>query len=186
MTNSRAHSDQRSQPFNTAFLRDRFRSLLERHVGKLPDRGRQITVLCLFHPDKSPSLSINLEKAVFHCFGCGVGGGVKEFARLLGEEWGNARSQSRAAKARWARFQAEQRARVILQRRIEERDKQLCTEHRELYGEMLGAKDLFVLFHLRSDLAAEFSELVTQTEREYGDLLYQCTLLEARLDGEIV
>jgi hypothetical protein len=48
---------------------------------------------------------------------------------------------------------------------------------------MLAAKDLLGLFHRRPDLAAEFSELVAQTEREYGDLLFQCTVVEGRLEG---
>jgi hypothetical protein len=50
---------------------------------------------------------------------------------------------------------------------------------------MLGARDLLSLFHRRPDLAAEFPELAIQTEREYGEALFQCTLLEGQLGGEI-
>ena len=164
-------------------LQERFSDFVHRHIpGFTPRNGRGI-VLCLFHVEKTPSLSIDLEKGAFHCFGCGVGGGVKRFAELVGEPWESSQRESRAAKVRYARFQAERQARAILERRAEERDKQLCTEHRELYGEALAAADLLGLFYRRPDLAAEFPELVANTEREYGDLLFQCTVLEGKMDG---
>jgi hypothetical protein len=142
-------------------------------------------VCCLFHQEKTPSLSIDLEKGVFYCFGCGASGGVKQFAELVGEEWSHARSASHAVKACLARVQAEQQARAILGRRAEERDQVLCAEHRKLYGEMLGARDLLTLFHRRPDLAAEFSDLVAKTDREYREALFRLSILEARLDGEV-
>ncbi len=39
--------------------------------------------LCPFHPEKSPSFSVNAEKGVYHCFGCGVGGDVIKFVREI-------------------------------------------------------------------------------------------------------
>lgn len=110
---------------------------------------------------------------------------MQDFTLLVGEEWVYSRSESRTAQARRARFQAERQARAILERRADERDRTLCASHREAYGEMLGARDLLSLFHRRPDLAAEFPELVVRTEREYGELLFQCTVLEAQLDGEV-
>ena len=35
--------------------------------------------LCPFHSEKTPSFSINTEKQIYHCFGCGKGGGVINF-----------------------------------------------------------------------------------------------------------
>ncbi len=35
--------------------------------------------LCPFHGEKTPSFSVNTEKQIFHCFGCGVGGSVYNF-----------------------------------------------------------------------------------------------------------
>jgi len=35
--------------------------------------------LCPFHSERTPSFSVNQEKQIFHCFGCGKGGGVINF-----------------------------------------------------------------------------------------------------------
>jgi len=40
---------------------------------------------CIFHDDRSASLSVDLDAGVFHCFGCGQQGGIKRFAALVGE-----------------------------------------------------------------------------------------------------
>jgi DNA primase len=100
-------------------LQERFVDLVHRHIPGFIPRNSRGVVLCLFHQEMTPSLSIDLGKGVFHCFGCGAGGGVKDFARLVGEPLGSARSESRTVKARRARFKAEQKARTILERRAE-------------------------------------------------------------------
>jgi DNA primase len=41
--------------------------------------GRNYQGLCPFHPEKTPSFTINEEKQIFHCFGCGLGGNVFSF-----------------------------------------------------------------------------------------------------------
>ncbi len=45
----------------------------------LKSRGGESLGLCPFHSEKTPSFSVNEEKQVFHCFGCGKGGGVIQF-----------------------------------------------------------------------------------------------------------
>ena len=45
----------------------------------LKKRGKNFFGLCPFHHEKSPSFSVNPEKQIFHCFGCGVGGNVFTF-----------------------------------------------------------------------------------------------------------
>ncbi len=45
----------------------------------LKKRGRSWIGLCPFHPDKNPSFSVNEEKQLFYCFGCGEGGNVLKF-----------------------------------------------------------------------------------------------------------
>lgn len=55
-------------------------------IGKYVDlrrAGKEHTGLCPFHADKTPSLSVNEDKAVFHCFGCGAGGDVITFVELI-------------------------------------------------------------------------------------------------------
>jgi DNA primase len=49
-----------------------------------PDREQQL-VKCIFHNDDTPSLSVNIKEGVFHCFGCGAKGGIKEFLKRVGE-----------------------------------------------------------------------------------------------------
>ena len=41
--------------------------------------GRNHLGLCPFHGEKTPSFTVNEEKGIFHCFGCGVGGNVFNF-----------------------------------------------------------------------------------------------------------
>lgn len=62
-------------------------TILERHVDLGPLRGRRRGVThCLFHgADRRPSLSVDLDRGLFHCFACGEQGGVKRFAELVGE-----------------------------------------------------------------------------------------------------
>src|SRR5690606_31795369 len=45
----------------------------------LTKRGRNHFGLCPFHEEKTPSFSVNQEKQMFHCFGCGKGGNVITF-----------------------------------------------------------------------------------------------------------
>ncbi len=45
--------------------------------------GRNFKALCPFHGEKTPSLVISPQKQIFHCFGCGEGGGVFQFLMLI-------------------------------------------------------------------------------------------------------
>ncbi len=42
----------------------------------LQRRGRKCVGLCPFHTEKTPSFTVDEEKQLYHCFGCGVGGDV--------------------------------------------------------------------------------------------------------------
>lgn len=42
----------------------------------LKKRGKKFVGLCPFHSEKDPSFTVDDEKQLFHCFGCGVGGDV--------------------------------------------------------------------------------------------------------------
>lgn len=41
--------------------------------------GSNLFGLCPFHSEKTPSFSVNPDKQIYHCFGCGKGGGVINF-----------------------------------------------------------------------------------------------------------
>ena len=41
--------------------------------------GANYLGLCPFHGEKTPSFNVNPGRAIFHCFGCGVGGNAFSF-----------------------------------------------------------------------------------------------------------
>lgn len=45
----------------------------------LKKSGRNYKGLCPFHDDKNPSMHVNEEKSLFHCFSCGAGGDMFAF-----------------------------------------------------------------------------------------------------------
>lgn len=45
----------------------------------LKKKGSNYMACCPFHHEKTPSFSVNREKQMYHCFGCGVGGNVFTF-----------------------------------------------------------------------------------------------------------
>lgn len=53
-------------------------SVIGRRV-RLQRRGREHLGLCPFHNEKTPSFTVNDDKAFFHCFGCGAHGDVIGF-----------------------------------------------------------------------------------------------------------
>src|SRR5436309_11923907 len=66
---------------------DRVRSAADivRTVGEyvpLRKAGRRHVGLCPFHAEKTPSFSVDEQKQLFYCFGCGAGGDVFKFVML--------------------------------------------------------------------------------------------------------
>jgi len=61
--------------------------LFGRHLDLTPlGRRRRGTVLCPFHADRHhASLSVDLDRGLFHCFACGAEGGMRRFGELVGE-----------------------------------------------------------------------------------------------------
>ncbi len=63
-----------------------FGDLFTRHIqGLKPSANGEALGLCPFHEDNRPSLSVNLESGLWHCFGCGKKGNSGQFAELVGE-----------------------------------------------------------------------------------------------------
>ena len=52
--------------------------IISEHVH-LKQSGRNFTGLCPFHSEKTPSFTVNPEKKLFKCFGCGEGGTIFQF-----------------------------------------------------------------------------------------------------------
>ncbi|MBT4889228.1 MAG: DNA primase, partial [Rhodospirillales bacterium] len=69
--------------FSPQFLDElRARSPLSEVVGRrvrLIKKGREWHGLCPFHKEKTPSFTVNDEKAFYHCFGCGSHGSAFDF-----------------------------------------------------------------------------------------------------------
>lgn len=45
--------------------------------------GRELSGKCPFHEDSSPSFTVNPDKQLFHCHGCGAGGDVIAFEQRI-------------------------------------------------------------------------------------------------------
>ena len=58
---------------------------------KLKKVGKEYMGLCPLHDDQVPSLSVNREKGLWHCFGCGRGGGINALVNEMGSIPGKAK-----------------------------------------------------------------------------------------------
>lgn len=50
---------------------------------QLTKKGGNLFGLCPFHNEKTPSFSVSPDKQIYHCFGCGKGGGVISFIMAI-------------------------------------------------------------------------------------------------------
>lgn len=69
--------------------RARFEPVLAHYGLTLVGKGPQRSVLCPFHDEQNPSCKINLEKKLFHCFGCDAKGNILDF--VVRQEQGSIR-----------------------------------------------------------------------------------------------
>jgi DNA primase len=70
-----------------AFVKENasFEPILAHYNVSLTGAGAQRSVLCPFHRERKPSCKVELDRKIFHCFGCGAKGNVLEFvARIDG------------------------------------------------------------------------------------------------------
>ncbi|CAB4142356.1 Archaeal primase DnaG/twinkle, TOPRIM domain [uncultured Caudovirales phage] len=54
--------------------------VIAEHI-RLINRGREKVALCPFHGERTPSFSVNDQKGLFHCFGCGATGDAIKFVQ---------------------------------------------------------------------------------------------------------
>ena len=70
-----------------SFLNElKFRSDIESTIGTyvtLKRKGRNLTGLCPFHSEKTPSFTVYPENQSFYCFGCGAGGDAISFIKRV-------------------------------------------------------------------------------------------------------
>lgn len=60
-------------------------------VTQVKKSGRSYVAVCPFHEEKTPSMSVDRARGLYHCFGCGKGGDVFEFVKeTRGVEFGEA------------------------------------------------------------------------------------------------
>ena len=57
--------------------------LFESFGVKLSQRGKSYAGLCPWHEDHEPSLSVDREKGLYHCFGCGESGDVVDLVEKM-------------------------------------------------------------------------------------------------------
>ena len=111
----------------------------------LKKSGRNWIGLCPFHPDKDPSFSVNEEKQLFHCFGCGQSGDVFKFLmKMQGMNFVEA-----------VKVLANRYGIPIPERPRSSQDKKRHTETEELVGLNLTAVELYHKNLLHSPAASD-------------------------------
>ena len=48
--------------------------------------GKNFLGICPFHKEKTPSFTVNRDKQIFYCFGCGEGGNVLTFLMKINRD----------------------------------------------------------------------------------------------------
>ncbi|MBR3145210.1 MAG: DNA primase [Clostridia bacterium] len=67
---------------NEIKYRNDIESVISSYV-ELKRRGKNLVGLCPFHNEKTPSFTVYPENGSFYCFGCGAGGDVFSFIKLI-------------------------------------------------------------------------------------------------------
>ncbi len=118
----------------------------------LKRRGKNWFGLCPFHAEKTPSFSVNQEKQIYHCFGCGAGGNIFTFL-IEHEKMGFGEA---------LRF---------LARRANIQIPQSGTPHQE--SDLLFTANRFALSFYQSSLKASSKAKAYLRERGYGEELWE-------------
>ena len=65
---------------------EKVRKVIYKHFSNVLELGDDYRVVCIFHKDTDPSLSIDKKTGMFFCFGCETGGQFNSLLRALGEK----------------------------------------------------------------------------------------------------
>jgi DNA primase len=69
-----------------SFSREQNQKYFEKYLGPLkPNCKGEAKMRCPFHKDQNPSMGVNLDKGVWHCFVCQLGGGPIQFEMRIGQ-----------------------------------------------------------------------------------------------------
>ena len=75
--------------------REELLALLSTYLDLQPTyRKDELKTLCPFHAETQPSCYINIEKMIYHCFGCGRAGTVTSMLRDLGVQLDSERAEA--------------------------------------------------------------------------------------------
>lgn len=99
----------------------------------LKKAGRNYIGLCPFHKEKKPSFSVNPEKQIFYCFGCGAGGNSISFIMQIND----------MAFPEAVRHLAGKLGVVIPEKKLSREEKRDATEREKLCRVNKVAKDYF-------------------------------------------
>lgn len=108
-----------------------FDTLLERYglmssaTTKQTKKGTELRLSCPFHEDATPSLSVNLSRAIFYCFGCRAKGDVIDFVVLKEGIAGDDRTKNRRQAAlllqQWFGISPEERPKKPALKQLQEK-----------------------------------------------------------------
>ena len=72
----------RDEDINEVRERNNIVEVISEYVP-LKKAGKSFKALCPFHHEKTPSFTVDPNKQLYHCFGCGEGGSVFTFVMTM-------------------------------------------------------------------------------------------------------
>jgi len=161
--------------------------------------GRNHLGLCPFHSEKTPSFTVNEERGLFHCFGCGAGGtvftflmrierlefpeAVEQLAKRAGVTLPERERDGAASTLRERLYELNQRAARFFQQVLQSpagADARRYLAQRGLAAEIIGRYGVGFAPPTGTALAAALA-----SQRDARDLALQLGLLGRRQDGGV-